>query len=131
VSADFFDTNILVYAASEIPLKAARAEELLRAGGVVSVQVLNELALVARRKMKLTWAETRELVEPYALLLTVVPMTQAVHERGLALGERYGFAVYDAMLMAAALEAGCEVFWSEDMHNGLVVEGRLRVVNPF
>ncbi len=131
MSADFFDTNILVYAASEIPLKAARAEELLRAGGVVSVQVLNELALVARRKMKLTWAETRELVEPYALLLTVVPMTQAVHERGLALGERYGFAVYDAMLMAAALEAGCEVFWSEDMHNGLVVEGRLRVVNPF
>jgi len=131
VSADFFDTNILVYAASEIPVKAARAEELLRAGGVVSVQVLNELTLVARRKMKLTWAETRELIEPYALLLTVVPVTQAVHERGMALGERYGFAVYDAMLVAAALEAGCETLWSEDMHNGLVVEGRLRVVNPF
>lgn len=131
MSADFFDTNILVYAASEISVKAARAEELLRAGGVISVQVLNELALVGRRKMKLTWAETRELVEPYALLLTVVPVTQAVHERGMTLGERYGFAVYDAMLVAAALEAGCERFWSEDMHDGLVIEDRMRVVNPF
>jgi predicted nucleic acid-binding protein len=131
VSADFFDTNILVYAASDIPAKAARAEELLRAGGMVSVQVLNELALVGRRKMQLSWAETRKFVEAYAWLLTVVPVTQAVHERGMALGERYGFAVYDAMIVAAALEAGCETLWSEDMHDGLVVEGRLRVVNPF
>jgi predicted nucleic acid-binding protein len=131
VSADFFDTNILLYSWSGDTVKAARAEELLMAGGVISVQVLNELALVARRKLKRDWAATRALVEPFSRFLTVVPVTRAVHERGMALGERHGFAVYDAMLVAAALEAGCEVFWSEDFHHGLVVEGRLRVVNPF
>ena len=53
------------------------------------------------------------------------------HDIGRALGERYGFSVYDAMIVAAALEHGCTTLYSEDMHDGLVIEGRLHIVNPF
>jgi predicted nucleic acid-binding protein len=54
-----------------------------------------------------------------------------VHDTGLALAERYGISIYDAMIVAAALRADCDTLWSEDMHNGLVIENRLRILNPF
>ncbi|MFA5119969.1 PIN domain-containing protein [Zavarzinia sp.] len=132
MSADFLDSNILAYTASADPAKAARAEALLAAGGTISVQVLNEVAHVARRKMGLSWAETRDFLEALrGLLGPVVPLDLATHAEALALGERYGFSVYDALIVAAALRAGCDRLWTEDMQDGLLVEGRLRIANPF
>ena len=127
----FFDTNVLLYLAGSDPAKAARAEALTLAGGVISVQVLNELANVARRKMGLEWAETRAMLAAFRGLLTVRPLTVEAHEAGLALAERYRLSVYDSMIVASALDAGCEVLWSEDMQDGLLVEGRVRVRDPF
>jgi len=127
----FIDTNILLYIASNDPVKAAKAEEIVRLGGMISVQVLNELANVARRKMHLSWAETHDFLNMLRSLLTVHPLTIETHEIGLALAERYGFSTYDAMIVAAAAQAGCDTLWSEDMHDGLVVENRLRIINPF
>ena len=131
MSADFIDTNVLVYLASGDPAKADRAEAVLAGGGVISVQVLNELANVARRKMGLDWAGTRDLLDTIRALLEVRPLDLTTHDLGLSLAERHGLSVYDAMIVAAALEAGSETLWSEDMHDGLVVEGRLRIVDPF
>jgi predicted nucleic acid-binding protein len=127
----FLDTNVLVYLASADAAKADRAEQLIGEGGLISVQVLNELANVARRKMGLSWAETHAFLSPIRNLLSVQPLTVAVHDIGLALAERYWLSLYDAMIAASALHADCETLWSEDMQNGLVIEGRLRVVNPF
>jgi predicted nucleic acid-binding protein len=127
----FFDTNILVYVASDDAAKADRAEAAIAAGGAISVQVLNELANVARRKMRLSWAETRALLDTLRGLLTVHPLTVEIHETGLDLAERYGFSTYDAMIAAAALHAGCDTLWSEDMQHGLALEEGLRIVNPF
>ena len=127
----FLGANVLVYLASADPAKADRAEQLIAGGGVISVQVLNELANVARRKMALTWPETHALLSLIRGLLTVQPLTIEVHETGLALAERYQLSTYDAMIAAAALQADCETLWSEDMQDGMVIEGRLRVVNPF
>jgi predicted nucleic acid-binding protein len=127
----FFDTNVLVYAASADPAKADRAEQLIAEGGVISVQVLNELANVARRKMGLTWAETHALRSLVRGLLSVQALTIEVHDTGLALAERYNLSLYDAMIAAAALHADCDTLWSEDMQDGMVIEGRVRVVNPF
>jgi predicted nucleic acid-binding protein len=56
---NFFDANALLYVASSDPAKADRAEELIGAGGTISVQVLNEITNVARRKMSMSWTETR------------------------------------------------------------------------
>lgn len=127
----FFDTNVLIYVASAEPAKADRAEQLIGEGGVISVQVLNEIANVARRKMSLSWPETQALLSLVRSLLPVQPLTIDVHETGLALAERYNLSLYDAMIAAAALDADCETLWSEDMQDGMVIDGRLRVVNPF
>ena len=127
----FFDTKVLVYLASGDPAKAGRAEAAVASGGTISVQVLNELANVARRKMELSWAETHAFLFLVRGLLTVQAITIEIHETGLALAERYRLSTYDAMIAASALHADCDALWSEDMQHGLVIENRLRVCNPF
>ncbi|MGC8537221.1 MAG: PIN domain-containing protein [Rhizomicrobium sp.] len=127
----FVDTNVLVYLASGDPTKADRAEQIAAAGGTISVQVLNELANVLRRKMGLSWTETRTFLSTMRALLAVEPMTADGHDMGLAIAERYGISIYDAMIAASALQADCDTLWSEDMHDGLVVENQLRIANPF
>src|SRR5271154_331760 len=126
----FFDTNVLVYIASGDAVKADRAEAAVAAGGAISVQVLNELANVARRKMQMSWADTHVFLTMLRDLLTVHPLTLEIHETGLRLAERYGLSIYDAMIAASALHAGCDTLWSEDMQHGMLLEG-LRILNPF
>jgi predicted nucleic acid-binding protein len=128
---DFFDTNVIVYVASSDPAKAAKAEQTIAGGGTISVQVLNELTNVARRKMQMPWGEIYEFLRTLRGLLTVQPMTIEVHETGLALAERYGLSTFDAMIAASALHAGCDTLWSEDMQHGMVLEEGLEIFNPF
>ena len=127
----FFDTNVLVYLASGDPVKADRAETAIADGGAINVQVLNELANVARRKMRMSWTDTHSFLSMLRGLLTIHPITLEAHETGLVLAERYGLSIYDAMIAAAALHAGCDTLWSEDMQHGMVLDDRLRIVNPF
>jgi predicted nucleic acid-binding protein len=127
----FFDTNILIYLASDDAAKADRAEAIVRQGGAISVQVLNEVANVARRNMKLTWQETRSFLSSLRELLTVHPVTVDTHELGLALAERHQLSIYDALIAASALLAECDKLWSEDMQDGMAIDKRLRIVNPF
>ncbi|MBP7241331.1 PIN domain-containing protein [Amaricoccus sp.] len=129
--ATFFDTNVIAYLLSSDARKAEIAERRLAQGGTISVQVLNELANVARRKAGLGWGETAELLAGVRRLVAVAPLTVETHELGMALAERHGFSVYDAMIVAAGLLAGCETLLSEDMQDGMLVAGRMRVVNPF
>ncbi len=127
----FFDTNVLVYIVSGDPAKAERAEAIIEAGGVISVQVLNELANVARRKMRMSWQETHMFLSLLRGLFTVHSLEVETHETGLALAERYNLSIYDAMIVAAALHAGCDTLWSEDMQHGMVLCEKLRIVDPF
>jgi predicted nucleic acid-binding protein len=127
----FFDTNVLVYIASGDTAKADRADEIIGAGGVISVQVLNEFTNVARRKMQMLWPEIHALLSTVRGLLAVHPLTIETHETGLALAERYNFSTYDAMIVAAAIHANCDTLWSEDMQHGMELGERLRIVNPF
>ena len=131
MSGRFLDTNVLVYLASADARKADIAEGLLAQGGTVSVQVLNELANVARSRMGLGWDETADLLTGVRAFVTVEPVTVGTHELGLALAERHGLAVYDAMIVAAGLLAGCDTLLSEDMQHGFVVAGQMTIVNPF
>lgn len=127
----FFDANILLYLASADEAKAHRVEELLQDGGTISVQVLNEIANVMRRKMRAPWERAKPFIQQLPQILTVVPLTLHVHETGLRLAERYTLSVYDGMIVSAALIAGCDTLFSEDMHNGLAIEGNLTIRNPF
>ena len=129
--AEFFDTNVLLYIASGDAAKADRAEAIVAVGGAISVQVLNEIANVARRKMLMSWPETHALLTTLRALLTVHPLTLETHETGLALAERYGFSLYDGTIVAAAIHAGCDRLWSEDMQHGMMLDEGLRILNPF
>lgn len=129
--ADFFDTNVLIYVASEDEAKSRRAQALIADGGIISVQVLNEIANVLRRKRTRSWQEVREFLETLRTLIDVEPVSIQCHETGLAIAERYQLAIYDSMLVSAALLAGCTTLWSEDMQHGLVIDGRLAIRNPF
>jgi predicted nucleic acid-binding protein len=127
----FFDTNVLAYLASSDGAKANQAETAVARGGSISVQVLNELANVARRRMGMSWSELRAFLAAIRGVLTVHPLTLETHETGLALSERYGFSIYDSMIVAAAIEAGCDTLWSEDMQHGMQLAEGLRIVSPF
>jgi predicted nucleic acid-binding protein len=126
----FFDSNVLIYLTDEESGKAGRTEDLLADGGVISVQVLNEFANVALRKVRLSWPETRDFLDTFRTTLMIVPLTIDMHDRGLDLAERYRLNVYDGMIVAAAQLSGCKVLYSEDMHDGLVID-RLTIRNPY
>jgi predicted nucleic acid-binding protein len=126
----FFDTNVLLYLLSGDAAKADRAEELLAAGGVVSAQVLNEFAAVARCKLALSWPEIREVLATVRAICTVEPVSDRTHDLGMAIAERYRFTIYDGAIVAAASLAGCDLLYSEDLQDGQPVHG-VTVRNPF
>jgi len=128
----FFDTNILVYAIAENDPRAVRAEALLESGGVVSVQVLNEFVSVARRKMRMPWKDVSEALDVIRVLCpSPVPVTIAIHESALQIAENRGYEIYDALVLAAAVQAGCTALYSEDFQDGQVIDGKLTIRNPF
>ncbi len=129
MAGNFIDTNILIYLASADARKANAAEEAVHAGGVVSVQVLNEFANVARRKLGFSWEEVHMFLDSCRAVLDVVPLTKEIHDLGLRLAERYQLSVYDAMIVAAALESRCDQLLSEDLQDGMTIEG-VAIVNP-
>jgi predicted nucleic acid-binding protein len=128
---EFLDTNILVHAFAPGPSQQ-KARTMLYAGGAIGVQSLNEFALTARRRLAMPWPAIHAALEFIRQRCTApIALTLDIHLEGLRLAERYQLQVYDAMLLAAALQARCQTFWSEDMHDGLVIDGRLTIRNPF
>lgn len=126
----FFDTKVLVYALADDAAFAERSLALLEAGGIISAQVLNELAHTLRRKFSASWPQVAETSERMRKLCAVVPVTEETHVLGLALAARYSLSLYDGMIVAAAQLADCTVLYSEDMHDGLVID-RLTIRNPY
>lgn len=131
VPEHFFDTNILLYLLSGDDAKADAAEALIGEGGHLSVQVLNEFASVATRKLDMTHVEVRDVLAPIRAICQVHALTEVTHELGVHLAERYRLSIYDGMIAAAALDAGCTTLFSEDMQDGLLIERSLRIRNPF
>lgn len=127
----FVDSNIVLYLLSADAAKAERAEAVVAANAMVSVQVLNEIANVLRRKAGMAWSEVREAIGLVRSLCETAPLTAETHDEGCRIAERYGLSVYDAMIVASALIAGCNTLYSEDLQDGLIVDRRLRIRNPF
>lgn len=127
----FFDTNILLYLLSADETKAMQAENTIEDGGTISVQVLNEFASVSRRKLKMPFAEIQEILSQIRIMCSVEPTTVNAHDRGLKIAERYGFSIYDAMIVATALLADCTILYTEDLQDGQVIDGQLMIQNPF
>ena len=126
----FFDTNVLVYAVTAEPRKL-RADQILRAGGAVSVQVLNEFANVAYKKLQHDWTKIAFALERFKLSFDVIlPLTVETHAAALILARDNRLPFYDALIIASAIEAGCDTLFTEDMQDGRTIGG-LTIVNPF
>lgn len=128
--AAFIDSNIVLYLLSADAAKADRAEMLVSQGGIISVQVLNEVAAVCRGKLKMPWDEIDPLLQAMKTACTVQPLTQDTHERAMALARQFQFSIYDANIVSAALLSGASTLYSEDMQHGLRID-RLTIRNPF
>lgn len=128
---EFLDSNILVYAFTT-DARAIAAQALLERGCLISVQGLNEFTNVARRKLGMTWQEVRGALADIRILCpTILPMDVDMHGDALRIAERHQYAIFDALIIAAALRAECTILFSEDMQDGMTIDGRLRIVNPF
>ena len=127
----FFDTNVLVSTVSADVDRARRAEALLRDGGCVSVQVLNELVSVLRKKLRFDWLEVETVLAVVHAHCEVISLDLLLHQEALLLARLHQLAWYDALIVAAAQRVGASVLYSEDMQHGRVFDAGLRVVNPF
>ncbi|MFZ1962806.1 MAG: PIN domain-containing protein [Roseiarcus sp.] len=126
----FFDTNVLVYAFLDGP-KRMRAQQALAEGGIISAQVLNEFTHVSRRKHLRDWPEIEAALGVIRGRFPVVaPLTEQTHAAALALARDHGFAFYDALIVAAAIEAGCDTLVTEDMQHGRTIDA-LTICDPF
>jgi predicted nucleic acid-binding protein len=128
----FFDTNVLVYVVGQKDERTETAEALLAAGGTISVQVLNELANVSRKKLRMSWEEIDEALAAVRVLCpSALPLTIDTHDAGRRIAAKYGYSMFDGLIAATALEAECDTLYSEDLQDGQVIEGRLTIRNPF
>jgi len=131
VAVDFLDSNILIYAFTTDE-RSGVAQALLQRRPVISVQGLNEFANVARRKLGMDWNELREaLAAVRTLCPTVLALDVDIHDEALRVAERYGYSMFDALVVASALHADSDTLWSEDMQHGMMIDRRLRIANPF
>lgn len=127
----FLDTNVIVYAFGANDPRREAAQALLAQGAVTGVQVLNEFVAVARRKLRMDWNEVSAALSALGVLCpSPVPLTIGTHETALEIAQRYGFGIFDALIVAAAMEARCDTLYSEDMQDGQVIEG-VTIRNPF
>lgn len=126
----FLDTNILVYALLDEGTKQQTALQLLQSGCVISIQVLNEFTQVARKKASLEWQEIADLSTAIQTLTEIITLDKNIHNVGLTIANKYGYSFYDSLIIAAALEAGCNLLFSEDMQHEQQIE-TLIIRNPF
>ncbi|MEK7811513.1 MAG: PIN domain-containing protein [Pseudomonadota bacterium] len=130
MSLVFIDSNVILYLLSGDPEKADRAEAMLDKGGIISVQVLNEVTSVCLRKLKMTWEEIDAVLLAVKAACEVVPLTLVSHEKAVQISKRYQLSIYDAHICASAILSGAKTVWSEDMQDGMKIDGMV-VKNPF
>jgi len=130
VSKPFIDSNVVLYLLSGDAAKADRAQALLAAGALISVQVLNEVTSVCLRKLKMPWSEIDALLVAVKACCEVWPLTVALHEKAVDFAKRYQLSFYDANIVACAVISGAPVLLTEDMHAGLLIDG-MALQNPF
>lgn len=131
MTAVFADTNIVVYAYADEPLKSSVAEAIVRATPVLSTQVISEFLNVARIKMGLDLPTRHQIAENLLHACTVVSLDVQVVAQAMAVEATYQVSYWDALVISAALAGGCDTLYSEDMQDGQVFENRLTVKNAF
>jgi len=130
----FFDTNILIYLyADNEQEKQAVCKEIINNADecVVSTQILNEINNVMIKKWKMSVETIKTLQEDIRRISEVVYINEDTIDKAIDLNARYGFSYFDCLMLASALESGCNIIFTEDMNDGQIIDGTLKILNPF
>lgn len=129
----FLDTNVLIYCyTSTEPNKLVKAQSVASLPDVViSTQVLKEMANILQKKFNLDWPAIRTTIDEVENNFEVHINTPTCIKNACAIADRYGFAFYDSLIIATALESGCRILYFEDLQHGQVIEQTLTIQNPF
>jgi len=130
VSKPFIDSNVILYLLSDDAGKADKAESIVAAGGIISVQVLNEITSICHKKLKMDWVEIEAVLDAIKANLQVVSLTEKTHALAVQICKRYQLSFYDAHICAAAIDAGANILLSEDMQDGMLFDD-MAIRNPF
>jgi predicted nucleic acid-binding protein len=126
------DTNVLVYCHSNTePDKQRIATGLFALCPLISTQVILEYLNVVKRILKLPKDEVMDVCLQNIEMCILYPVSLTTLKYARKLIDRYDFQLFDSIIIASALEADCQILYSEDMHNGLFVEKRMKIINPF
>ncbi|MES2731973.1 MAG: PIN domain-containing protein [Bacteroidota bacterium] len=128
----FWDTNILVYYATDTgqKLKILQSELVKPVSHVLSVQVLNEYSNVALRKLGFTAQDIKSQLNGFTSIFEIVLLSPSITQQALDIKGRWGYSFYDCLIIAAALEGDCTLLYSEDLHDGQIINS-LTIKNPF
>lgn len=127
----FADTNIVVYAVGKDSEQRDTARRIIAEGVTVSAQVINETVSVLTRKQGAALGVAHEVAESLLDLCEVIPVDARTIREAIRLAKRYSLSHWDSLIVAAALLAGCETLYSQDMQHEQLIEERLKIVNPF
>ena len=130
MSKPFIDSNVILYLLSGDASRADKAESIVAASGIISVQVLNEVTSVCQKKLKMDWVEIAVILDTIKANLKVVPLTEKTHALAVQICQRHQLSFYDAHICASAIDAGVDILLSEDMQDGMVIDG-MAIKNPF
>ena len=141
----FLDTNIFIYALTE-PKEKNKKEDLQKRAValkllakffnekdiVISVQILNELHFNMLRKFKLDDELVIKSIEENVFAIALVEdLKVQTYTKAFQIRKKYNISYWDSLVVASALESSCSTLYSEDMHNNLVIENSLTIINPF
>jgi len=107
------------------------ARDFFKENPVVSSQVISEYLNVMKRIFKMQKLELMQLCSIWLEKCYVQPVILSTIKLAQDLVSKYDFQVFDGIIVAAALEADCDILYSEDMQNGQIIEDILKIVNPF
>jgi predicted nucleic acid-binding protein len=127
----FADSNVWLYLLGNDLTKKQIALRLLQQGHTISTQVLAENSNVCRRKFLLDFPTTERHIHNLITSCDIVLIQPATILKALGISQKYHFGFYDSVVIATALEAGCNILYSEDLQDGQVVEGEMTIMNPF
>lgn len=129
----FLDTNVLIYAYFyDTPEKTVAANRVIQGTQVyLSTQVLLEFSNITRKKYGKSWQEVSNAIEELTANFNIHVNAQNTILLATQIAERYGFSIFDSLIVAAALEADCIILYSEDLQHQQMIEEKLQVLNPF
>ncbi len=127
----FVDSNVILYLFTDAEDKKYKAYEIFVNNPTISIQVLNEVSNILFKKYGLIGKEIKEHIDFLLDFVNVSLITISTISLALDLKDKYKYSYYDSLIIATALENNCSVLYSEDMQDGQVIEGKVKIVNPF